>query len=299
MSVNTPNNYYVATNSGLASQVSNKNLHSEVGSNGRYGTSGQYPSNSYQNSNYFRDVVFVPSSLPSGSGTGVSISVTPATTTVVAGGTVQFTAAVSGSSNTAVTWSVTGGSISPSGLFTAPSTAGTYTVKATSAADSTKSATASVTVTTAPTVAVSISPSTATVKTGATQQFAATVTGTSNTGVTWSASGGTISSSGMYTAPSQQRKLYGEGNQHCGYDEVGIRKRYRYHCSGNDRSLAECAELQQYCGEQQFNSDAHDIKHRRLEPLGDQRDGERKRVQCFGRYVPDDDRCRSVGELDR
>ena len=153
MSVNTGKNYYVATNSGLASQVSNKNLHSEVGSNGRYGSSGQYPTNSYQNTNYFRDVVFVPSS-SSGSGTTVSISLTPATSSVVAGGTVQFTAAVSGSSNTAVTWSVTGGSISPSGLFTAPSTAGTYTVKATSAADSTKSATASVTVTTAPTVAV-------------------------------------------------------------------------------------------------------------------------------------------------
>ena len=202
VSVNTPNNYYVATSSGLASQVSNKNLHAELGSNGRYGSSGQYPSSSYQNANYFRDVVFVPSSLPSGSGTGVSISVTPATTTVVAGGTVQFAAAVSSNSNTAVTWSVTGGSISPSGLFTAPSTTGTYTVKATSAADSTKSATASVTVTTAPTVAVSISPSTATVKTGTTQQFGATVTGTSNTGVTWSASGGTISSSGMYTAPT-------------------------------------------------------------------------------------------------
>ena len=201
VSVNTGKNYYVATNSGLASQVSNKNLHSEVGSNGRYGSSGQYPTNSYQNSNYFRDVVFVPSS-SSGSGTTVSISLTPATSTVVAGGSVQFSATVSGSSNSAVTWSVTGGSISPSGLFITPSTAGTYAVKATSAADSTKSATASVTVTTAPTVAVSISPSTATVKTGATQQFAATVTGTSNTGVTWSASGGTISSSGLYTAPS-------------------------------------------------------------------------------------------------
>ena len=201
VSVNTGKNYYVATNSGLASQVSNKNLHSEVGSNGRYGSSGQYPTNSYQNSNYFRDVVFVPSS-SSGSGTTVSISLTPSTSTIVAGGSVQFSATVSGSSNSAVTWSVTGGSISPSGLFTAPSTAGTYTVKATSAADSTKSATSSVTVTTAPTVAVSISPSTATVKTGATQQFAASVTGTSNTGVTWSASGGTISTSGLYTAPS-------------------------------------------------------------------------------------------------
>ena len=199
VSVNTGKNYYVATNSGLASQINNKNLHSEVGSNGRYGAAAQYPTSSYQNSNYFRDIVFVPSSgAPAAT---VSLSLTPSTSTVAAGGTVQFSATVSGTSNTAVTWSVTGGSISPAGLYTAPSAAGTYTVKTTSAADSTKSATASVTVTAAPVVAVSISPGTATVKTGTTQQFAATVTGNSNTAVTWSATGGTISAAGMYTAP--------------------------------------------------------------------------------------------------
>ena len=37
VSVNTGKNYYVATNSGLAAKINNKNLHSEVGSNGRYG----------------------------------------------------------------------------------------------------------------------------------------------------------------------------------------------------------------------------------------------------------------------
>jgi hypothetical protein len=62
----------------------------------------------------------------------------------------QFTASVSGSSNTAVSWSVSPavGSISSSGLYTAPASitsAQTVTVKATSAADSSKSATASVT----------------------------------------------------------------------------------------------------------------------------------------------------------
>ncbi len=36
---------------------------------------------------------------------------------------------------------------------------------------------------------------------GATHQFSATVTGTDNTAVTWAASGGTISASGLYTAP--------------------------------------------------------------------------------------------------
>ena len=199
VSVNTGKNYYVATNSGLAAEINNNNLHSEVGSNGRYGAVAQYPTSSYQNSNYFRDVVFVPSS--SATAGTVSLSLTPSTSTVAAGGTVQLSATVTGTSNTAVSWSVTGGSISPAGLYTAPSAAGTYTVKATSAADSTKSATASVTVTAAPVVAVSISPGTATVKTGASQQFVAAVTGSSNTAVTWSASGGTISAAGMYTAP--------------------------------------------------------------------------------------------------
>ena len=55
-----------------------------------------------------------------------------------------------------------------------------------------------------PTVAVSVSPSTASVSAGQTLQFSATVTGTTNTGVTWSVLGGgpgTISASGLYTAP--------------------------------------------------------------------------------------------------
>src|ERR1700690_1814323 len=51
-----------------------------------------------------------------------------------------------------------------------------------------------------PAIAVSISPSSASVATGGVQQFTANVTGTSSTGVKWSASGGTISSTGVYTA---------------------------------------------------------------------------------------------------
>jgi hypothetical protein len=51
------------------------------------------------------------------------------------------------------------------------------------------------------TLALSISPSTASITTGSTQQFSASITGTSNTGVNWLASGGgTISSTGVYTA---------------------------------------------------------------------------------------------------
>jgi hypothetical protein len=58
---------------------------------------------------------------------------------------------VTGSANTAVTWTVQegapGGAVGSTGLYTAPSTAGTYHVVATSVADPSKSATVAVTVT--------------------------------------------------------------------------------------------------------------------------------------------------------
>jgi hypothetical protein len=50
-------------------------------------------------------------------------------------------------------------------------------------------------------VSISASPLTATLASGATQQFVATVGNTSNTGVTWSATSGTINASGLFTAP--------------------------------------------------------------------------------------------------
>jgi fibronectin type 3 domain-containing protein len=62
------------------------------------------------------------------------------------GGTQQFTGTVTGSTNTSINWAATGGTISSLGYYTAPSTAGTYTVTATSAADATKSASAAITV---------------------------------------------------------------------------------------------------------------------------------------------------------
>ncbi len=130
----------------------------------------------------------------------VQVSLSPTSATLQPGQTQQFTATVTGSSNTAVAWTATGGTISTSGLFTAGNTAGSsFTVTATSNADSTKSASARVTVQPA-SVGVTISPTSASLQPGQTQQFSATVTGSSNTAVAWTATGGTISTSGLFTA---------------------------------------------------------------------------------------------------
>jgi hypothetical protein len=149
----------------------------------------------------------------------IVVTLSPKTPSVQAGFKQQFTATVANTSNTAVTWQVngvTGGNatvvtINASGLYSAPTTVPTtnpVTVKAISQADSTKFDTATVTVT--PPVSVTVSPKTATVITGLTQQFAATVTNTSNTAVTWQVNNvtggnntvGTISATGLYTAPA-------------------------------------------------------------------------------------------------
>ena len=86
-----------------------------------------------------------------------------------------------------------------------PASAGTYHVVATSVADTSKSDTATVTVT-PPAVAVTISPKTTSTSLSGTRQFTATVTGSANTNVTWAVqegtSGGTVDSTGKYTAPA-------------------------------------------------------------------------------------------------
>ena len=87
----------------------------------------------------------------------VSVTISPILATVAAGGTQQFSAVVQNTSNTAVTWQVNGvtggnatvGTISSSGLYTAPGVVpnpATVTVTAVSQADATKSAAAQVTI---------------------------------------------------------------------------------------------------------------------------------------------------------
>ena len=84
-----------------------------------------------------------------GSGGGnVKISVSPASATLLSNQKQQFTATVSGTSNTGVKWSATAGSVDASGLYTAPTVTSqtNVVVNATSNADSSKSASAAVTV---------------------------------------------------------------------------------------------------------------------------------------------------------
>lgn len=66
---------------------------------------------------------------------GIQVAVTPSVVTLPAGATTQFTAQVSGTSNQNVNWTATGGTISATGLYTAGSVAGTFSVTATSVAD--------------------------------------------------------------------------------------------------------------------------------------------------------------------
>jgi hypothetical protein len=82
-------------------------------------------------------------------GPSAAVSISPTAVTVASGGTQQFTATVNGLTNTAVTWTTTAGSVSSSGLFTAPNVSANtaVTVTATSQADTSKTASATVTVT--------------------------------------------------------------------------------------------------------------------------------------------------------
>ncbi len=80
----------------------------------------------------------------------VAVSIPPGPYSVVAGAQQQFSATVTGTTNTMVTWTATGGTISSTGDYTAGNSAGAFAVTATSAADSSKSAQMGVTVTAAP-----------------------------------------------------------------------------------------------------------------------------------------------------
>jgi DNA-binding beta-propeller fold protein YncE len=167
----------------------------------------------------------------------VSITISPTSASVITNRTQLFSALVTGNSNTAVTWTLTCetvssvlakscGTIDATGLYTAPATIPTVsvsgtatiapvvTITGTAQADTTKFATATLTIVTG--ISITLNPITATVGTGETFLFTATVNNpgcniTSNptcNNVTWSLSttltgiGSIGSSSGVYTAPT-------------------------------------------------------------------------------------------------
>jgi peptidoglycan/xylan/chitin deacetylase (PgdA/CDA1 family) len=107
----------------------------------------------------------------------VAVTISPTTATLYSAATKQFTAVVTGTTNTAVTWSTTAGTITSSGLYTAPTVSASNTayVTATSVAQSTKKVTATVTINPAPSVLsrIAVSPASASIYVGATQQFSA------------------------------------------------------------------------------------------------------------------------------
>ena len=94
----------------------------------------------------------------------VTVTVAPASANVSAGGTQQFTATVTGSSNTAVNWTISpttgAGTVNTSGLYTAPATVTTprtATITATSQANTAVSASGTVNLRVTPTLSVASS----------------------------------------------------------------------------------------------------------------------------------------------
>jgi hypothetical protein len=153
----------------------------------------------------------------------VAIAVTPASATINAGGTQQYQTTVTGTSNNSVQWQVNGvvggnaqyGTVSTSGLYRAPgyrTASMQVTVTEVANADTAQTATAQLTVNiiSGGPGSVTISPTRAALTRAESQQFAATLSGNENPSVIWSVDGvaggnttvGTISTSGLYTAPS-------------------------------------------------------------------------------------------------
>lgn len=77
---------------------------------------------------------------------GVSVALTPGSASLYTSQSLAFKATVTGTTNTAVTWSASRGRIDATGNYTAPASEGADTVRATSAADPSRFAEASLTI---------------------------------------------------------------------------------------------------------------------------------------------------------
>jgi hypothetical protein len=122
----------------------------------------------------------------------VGIQITPGTSSLTVGQAQAFSATVINTSRKEVTWSVqegsAGGTISASGVYTAPMKAGSYHIIAQSVADSTKMATATITAT-APSPAFTSSAPTAAAE-GVAYTYTLSATDPVNTGIKFSVTSG-------------------------------------------------------------------------------------------------------------
>lgn len=151
---------------------------------------------------------FAPTGGSSQSSTIASVSVSCSPASISTGKTSQCSATVTGtgSYSSGVTWSAVSGTISSSGLYTAPATAptsGLDTITAVSTQDKSKSGAGTVAVSgagsTITTVAVAAAPTA--IVLGQTATCTATVSGQGSfsKAVTWTATGGTITQAGVFT----------------------------------------------------------------------------------------------------
>ena len=138
--------HFPITVGGLSNPIVNGDIGAVAdGSNGVFGTPGAFPTTSYQSSNYFRDIVFVPATL----GPAAKLALTPVSTNAQAGNAVAYTATIQDVDGNPVTtatdpisFSVSGvsGSFNPTSPVSAvggsatfnltPTTAGTATISA-------------------------------------------------------------------------------------------------------------------------------------------------------------------------
>jgi len=151
---------------------------------------------------------------------GNTVTVKPPVPCILPSGTEQFSANVTGLSSSALYWYVDGvkggnakvGTISPSGLYTAPSTTNVHTIKAVSQISSTVSGAATVTVSTAPNF--QIYPFVSSIPTGGQQTFQGQSCNVPDANVTFTVDNiaggnstvGTVSNTGVYTAPNAPGK---------------------------------------------------------------------------------------------
>ena len=138
---------------------------------------------------------------------GEDLMVLPSWVSVSPGAAVSFQAQVTGVANPAVVWSVeegaAGGSVSTGGSYTAPATPGVYHILAVSTASGQAvQGMATVVVGADPQISVQVTPAETTLPPGAVLHFQATVAGSPDTAVAWSASDGGIDPTGAYTAPA-------------------------------------------------------------------------------------------------